>query len=56
MITVFYFDFSTEKPGEKQFDNPDDAVEFINKHAAPLFVTGYSCIDGDDAEYINARI
>ena len=56
MITVWYFNSKSKQSEEKVFDYPNDAVEFINNHDKTIFVTGWSCVDTDDADYINARV
>ena len=56
MITVDYFDLSTCKMQEKEFDYPEDAVAFIKDGRGQICVIMYSCVDSEDYDYISARV
>ena len=56
MITIYYFSLITRKQEETQFDYPEQAIEFIQNTKASVIITGISCIDDEDLQYINARI
>ena len=62
MITVYYRYLTKSgewKSGEKEVNNPETAVRFIYSINSPKlnsYVTGYSCDDPEDNEYISKRV
>lgn len=55
MITIYYFSLITRKQEEMQCDYPEQAVSFIQNTKASAIITGISCVDDEDLQYINER-
>lgn len=56
MITVYYYSLITRKQEEMEFDYPEEVVNFINTAKNSILLTGISCVEDEDMQYINARI